>query len=143
MTDSSGTGKWIYERGEGRYKHCWNRPYAGFVPGGKGPVGKCSCTITRGIAEKTLNEGIPLAVDTARGETFPGKIYCVYEGAIYEAVPTMPGVSYHGYPWRGDLKGRASIPRRIMRELRDMAEQQGFSEEFRSWEKKYAKNRRF
>ena len=139
MTDSSESNEWVYDRGDGRFKHRWDRPYAGFVPGNKGSVGKCSCEITRDIAELVLNEGIPLPVDKGRGETFPKKIYCVYAGAIYEAVPTMPGVSYHGYPWRGDLKGRASIPRRIMRKLREMAEKQGFSEEFRSWEKKYTR----
>jgi hypothetical protein len=33
--------RWRYERGEGRYKHRWSNDYAGFEPGGKGPVGKC------------------------------------------------------------------------------------------------------
>jgi hypothetical protein len=130
---------WKYERGDGRFKHRWDRPYAGFVPGSKGQVGKCSCKITQSIAEKILNQGIPLPVDEMRGETYPKKMYCVHEGVIYEAVPTTPGISYHGYPWRGDLKGRTPIPRWIMRTLRKMAEQQGFAKEFRAWEKKYAR----
>jgi len=58
---------------------------------------------------------------------------------IYEAVPTLPGVSYHGYPWRGDLKGRTKILRSIIKKLRKIAEKDGCLQEFEKWEKTYGK----
>lgn len=33
---NEGFSEWKYDRGGGRYKHRWKKPYAGFVPGSKG-----------------------------------------------------------------------------------------------------------
>lgn len=139
VLDSKDSFKWHYDRGDGRYKHCWNKPYAGFVPGYKGSIGKCSCNITQDIAQNILNKGIPFFFVKKSGREYPRYIYCVYGGVIYEAVPTVPGISYHGYPWRGDLKGRTKIPHSIMKKLRKIAEEDGFLQEFDKWKKTYGK----
>lgn len=97
--------KWIYERGEGRNKHCWNQPRAGFVPGLRGQVGKCSNQITDAVATEL----------------------------IYVAVPTQPGKSYHGYPVRGPL------PRKLLKKLRQKAEETGCLKAFEKWVRDYIK----
>lgn len=66
--------RWLYDPGEGRYKHKWNRDEAGFDPSGKGPVGKCPNTMTREIAQQLLNDGLEVWEDgdvraSLRGES--------------------------------------------------------------------------
>ncbi len=51
--------KYLYDPGVGRFKHCWNKPYAGFEPGARGAIGKCANTISREMAQTLLDEGIP------------------------------------------------------------------------------------
>lgn len=99
-----------HDPGEGREKHRWGKPYAGFKPGSKGPVGKCSSLIDEERARELLNDGIALP-DNAGGN-HPRKIVNQFEGAIYLAVPTEPGKSYHGYPWRDDQQSPrvSSVP---------------------------------
>ncbi len=130
--------KWRYERGEGRRKHLWNKDYAGFHPSGRGPVGKCPRHITEKIAQQILNkEAIP--VYDGDGGQFPDRFYAVYKGVIYEAAPTQPGISYHAYPWRGDLPGRRKLSRRILRKLRQNADRKGERKELEKWLKKWLK----
>jgi hypothetical protein len=126
---------WKYERGEGRHKHRWKNDYAGFEPGDKGPVGKCPKSMTEDLATKILNQGVPYYDDP--GDQIPAKIYTVYKGVIYEAAPTMPGISWHGYPWRGDLKGRRPLPGKIIKWLRRQAEKTGHGNEFEQWLNNY------
>jgi len=135
MVDSHITTSWKYERGEGRHKHRWKNDYAGFEPGDKGPIGKCPRSITQELATEILNQGVPYYDDT--DDSVPAKIYAVYNGVIYEAAPTTPGVSWHAYPWRGDLKGRRALPSKIIRKLRKQAERTGYSKEFEQWLKNY------
>ena len=127
--------RWRYERGEGRYKHRWSNDYAGFEPGGKGPVGKCPSSIDEPLAEQILNTGIPFR--TSDQDQHPSRIYATYRGVIYEAVPTVPGLTYHGYPWRGDLPGRPPLPKRIMRYLKQQAQSSGYLREHKQWLKHY------
>lgn len=127
---------WRYERGEGRHKHRWNKDEAGFVPGDKGAVGKCPKSITEELATEILNQGV--AYFDRPDDLVPAKIYAVYKGVIYEAVPTQYGVSWHGYPWRGDLKGRRPLPSKIMRQLRKQSEESGYISEFEQWLRQYA-----
>jgi hypothetical protein len=54
---------WQYDPGEGKKKHAWDRDEAGFEPSGKGPIGKCPCSITRKFAEQLLNNGFPVYTD--------------------------------------------------------------------------------
>ncbi|ADH86538.1 hypothetical protein DaAHT2_1857 [Desulfurivibrio alkaliphilus AHT 2] len=126
---------WEYERGGHRYKHRWSKDCAGFEPGRKGAVGKCPCHIDDKLARQILNQGVPF-YDTEESP-FPAVIYAFYDGVIYEAVPTNPGSSYHGYPWRGDLPGRLRPPRRIFRQLEAVAQKAGQLREYRKWMKKY------
>jgi len=119
--------QWKYERGEGRTKHCWNKPYAGFVPGRRGQVGKCANTITDDIAQDLLRDGFPLD----DGGDWPEKLVNVYQGCVYMAVPTRPGQSYHGYPYRGRL------PMSILAKLECRAGESGYQQEFKRWKKKY------
>lgn len=128
--------KWLYERGEGRRKHLWSNDYAGFQDDNKSPIGKCPKHVTRQIAQRVLNEE---AVPVFDGEesTFPDRFYAVYKGVVYEAVPTRPGISYHAYPWRGDLPGRKGLPRCLLRKLRQEAERKGEIKELEKWLKKY------
>ncbi|MBV1790193.1 hypothetical protein KQ940_19220 [Marinobacterium sp. D7] len=127
--------EWKYERGEGRFKHRWCHDHAGFVPSRNGAVGKCPKSIDEALATEILNRGVPYY--DSPDDMWPAKIYTVYQGVIYEAVPTMPGVSWHGYPWRGDLKGRAPIPRKIQRKLKEIAMQSGHISEYEQWLKNY------
>ena len=128
--------EWIYERGEGRHKHRWKNDYAGFEPGHKGQVGKCPKSIDETTAQEVLNEGVPYY--RSQEDNVPEKIYCVYRGAVYELVPTQPGISWHGYPWRGDLPGRAPLPRKVRRQLEIKARESGYLEEYESWMKSYS-----
>jgi len=122
-------GKYLYERGEGRFKHCWNRPYAGFEPDKRGEVGKCSSKITNDVAQALLEDGVEFKIND--DDPHPDKIYNVFDGVPYVATITRPGVSYHGYPWRG------SIPMRILRELERRADAAGNSREFKNWVREF------
>lgn len=135
MNESYMVTQWRYERGEGRYKHRWNKDEAGFVPEDKGMVGKCPESITEELATKILNQGVPYFDDP--DDQIPAKIYSVYKGVIYEAVPTQLGISWHGYPWRGDLKGRRPLPAKIIRKLRQQSEESGYTREFEQWLTQY------
>ncbi|SRR6266702_4408524 len=123
--------KWAYERGEGRFKHCWSNPYPGFVPSQKGAIGKCPSTINDQVAQSLLNEGVPFFEYDE--DEYPSRIYSVYQGVIYEAVPTNPGVSYHGFPWRGRL------PKKIISLLEVKAKATGHDTEFKRWLKSNTK----
>lgn len=126
---------WEYERGEGRNKHRWNKDNAGFMPGDKGPIGKCPKSIDQALAEDILNKGIPICDED---DQHPSKIYTQYKGVVYEAAPTCPGKSWHAYPWRGDLPGRAPLPSKIKRHLEAMADKENYLKEYKAWMKQYS-----
>lgn len=117
--------KYLYDPGLGRFKHCWNEPHAGFVPGNRGAIGKCSNRITLQIAQSLLDDGIEYR--DSPDDRFPSAIYNVYEGIPYEAAPTEAGKSFHGYPWKG------TMARSILLELRRRAELTGHVNEFKRW----------
>jgi len=126
---------YLYDRGSGRFKHCWKRPFAGFEPTDEDQpinkqVGKCSSKIRQDDAQVLLDDGIPVKDQNDR---HPGIIYNVFEGIPYEAVPTEYGKSYHGYPWQGRM------PKVVLGRLRSRAEEQGFLSQFNSWVEKYGK----
>lgn len=125
-----------YERGEGRYKHRWNKDEAGFEPGKKGAIGKCHKSITQKIAEQLLQKGIPYYEQPE--DDYPTKIYSTYKGVIYEATPTTPNESWHGYPWRGDLKGRPSLTRKMKQQLKQLAIEENYLKEHEQWLKNYS-----
>ncbi len=122
----------VYERGEGRHKHVWKNDYAGFVPSGRGAVGKCASSISESIATGLLQSGVaesdPFDAECAEP---PTHIYNIYRGVPYVAVPTRPGASYHGYPYRGRLDPDVRAC------LRARAEQAGTLREFEKWLRVY------
>ncbi len=122
-----------YDPGEGREKHRWSKQFAGFKPGRKGPVGKCSSLIDEERARELLNDGIALP-DNAGGN-HPRKIVNQFAGAIYVAVPTEPGKSYHGYPWRDDQG--PTLPKSVLKKLEVRARAAGYLDEYNKWLKKY------
>lgn len=123
----------IYDRGDGRVKHCWNKDYAGFVPGARGQIGKCSNKITDAIATNLLRSGVydNRELKEMDGYRYPEEIYTVFEGAVYVAVPTRPGISYHGYPFKG------SLTKRIVAKLKDIAKDADCDRQFEKWVKEY------
>ena len=124
---------WLYERGDGRYKHRWNKDEAGFVLKNGAGVGKCHASIDENAATLLLRNGV---VYNAPGTDEPEHVYAVYRGVIYEAAPTRPGVSFHGYPWSGN-QGRPPLPPRILRDLKTRAEHEGYLREFAQWLKQH------
>jgi hypothetical protein len=125
---------WCYDPGDRRRKHRWGKDEAGFLDSPSGPVGKCHRSINHEIATKLLREGV---VYHAPGTDMPEHVYAVYRGVIYEAAPTQPGVSFHGYPWRGN-QGRPALPPRILRQLEQCAEAEGYGGAFKTWLKQYS-----
>lgn len=130
-----------YDRGEHRRKHCWGNDRAGFVSQDGNLVGKCPNTITDSIAETILNEAVaepdPFSIPGRTPSAWPRRLYGVYKGVIYEAVPTEPGKSYHGYPWRG-REGRGPLPAEVVDRLRELAEAERHLDEFESWLDQYS-----
>lgn len=126
---------WQYDPGEGKKKHAWNRDEAGFDPSGKGPIGKCHCSITREFAETLLNNGFSVFADG--DPDVPERIYNVYKGVVYEARRTEYGKSFHGFPWRGDKGISRRIPARIIKQLEARAKKANELREFKRWMKKY------
>lgn len=124
-------GRVQYERGEGRHKHRWKNDYAGFVPGKRGPIGKCHRSIDQATAERLLKSGFAPPSPYGDDEDPPEVVYNVYRGIPYLAVPTQPGSSYHGYPWRGRMAAS------VKNDLRARAERSGHLKEFQKWLKKY------
>jgi hypothetical protein len=126
---------YLYERGEHRKKHCWKYPHAAIQIDRGHLVGKCPNTLTDVLAETILRSAIeepdPFELP-GQAKSHPKRLYAVYEGVIYEAVPTNPGRSYHGYPWTR-REGRTQLPREIVAELRRRAKAQGHLEEFEDW----------
>ena len=130
-----------YERGEHRRKHCWNQDRADFVLQNGVLVGKCPKSITDAVAETVLNQAVaepdPFAVPGRAGNPWPKRLYGVYKGVIYEAVPTQPGKSYHGYPWRG-REGRGALPTEVVVQLRALADAEGYLKDFEAWLDQYS-----
>lgn len=124
-----------YERGEGRTKHRWKHDYAGFVPSGRGPIGKCHRSISQEIAEALLRRGVvEVSAYEDDDDGPPSRIYNVYRGVPYVAVETQPGRSYHGYPWRGRMAAS------VREALRSRAKRQGHEKDFEKWLKRYSEN---
>jgi hypothetical protein len=133
--------RYLYERGDHRRKHCWGNDRADFVFQSGVLVGKCPKSITDRIAEQVLNSAVaepdPFVVPGRVPDTWPKRLYGVYKGVIYEAVPTQPGKSYHGYPWRG-REGRGPLPEEVVNTLRELARAENHLEEFERWLSEYS-----
>lgn len=113
-------------------KHGWNERHAGFVESGAGLVGKCPSTMTREDAQALLDGAIPYSNSRSEGE-HPDRLYAVSDGVVYRAVPTRPGISYHGFPEHPSafVKGRRGME--IRQQLLDQAKNLGCVREVRRW----------
>lgn len=121
---------WRYEPDERpKRKHGWDKNEAGFVEEDGVPVGKCPKNMSIAEAEALLNEGVPLGADG--GDSAPRRIYAIHGGVLYRAVPTNPGVSYHGFPelpasfWR--------LPRRSRERVFEYARKRNMEKALRAW----------
>ena len=127
-TENQTEQKWKYDPGDDRHKHHWSHDYAAFAFKDGKWIGKCPNTITLDLAEKLLNEGIPL-FNPRKAIDAPNAIFNVHEGVIYKAVPTLPGYSYHGYP-------EIDMPNETFNQLLKRAEEKGCKKELIKWLKK-------
>lgn len=125
---------YFYDPAEHRIKHCSAEPLASFDENGSGVISKCPSTLSKVDAQALLQNGVPDMDDLQDGH--PKRIYAVYDGVVYQAVPTILGKSYHGYPWRG-RPGHNRLPRFVKRELERRASEQGCLKKFKDWMKQY------
>jgi hypothetical protein len=116
-----------YERGEGRFKHRRKNDEAGFVGSTRRPIGKCHKSISQRVAVGLLRSGVVARAVFDDEPEAPDEIFNVYRGIPYLAVPTVPGRSYHGYPWRGRMSPE------VRAELERRAQAQGQTAEFKRW----------
>jgi hypothetical protein len=89
---------WRYEPDETpKRKHHWSKNIAGVAEVKGARISKCPSDLTLADAELMLNDGIEWS--SARWPyDYPQRIYAVLNGDVYRATPTIPGVSYHGFP---------------------------------------------
>lgn len=122
-----------YDPAEHRVKHCWGETFAAFVEVGSGYVGKCPSTLSKEQAKELVNAAVyeGMLPTVSMRNLMPERVWNVYQGVVYEAVPTRTG-AYHGYPWRG-RPSRNRLPRPVLRTLHARAVEQGYEREFKDW----------
>jgi hypothetical protein len=82
--------KWLYEPDEDpKRKHHWTQDEAGFVTVGAIFVGKCPSSMSIQLAQTLLNTGIEWS-PKMWAEPYPQRMYCVCDGVLYRATPTIP-----------------------------------------------------
>lgn len=82
--------KWLYEPDEDpKRKHHWTQDEAGFVTVGAIFVGKCPSSMSIQLAQTLLNTGIEWS-PKMWAEPYPQRMYCVWDGVLYRATPTIP-----------------------------------------------------
>jgi hypothetical protein len=100
---------WTYQPDEKpKRKHHWDNTFAGFVALGGRKVGKCPKNFDPVLATSLLNAGINFFPHRWVPK-YPQRIYIVHQGVLYRASPTVPGISYHGYPETGQEYRRLPI----------------------------------
>ena len=129
--DEEQAPRWKYDPGESpKIKHGWSQDKAGFVRRDKGLIGKCPKGMTNGEAERLLNDGIPDS--SVRGDAeHPGRVYVVHDGVLYRAVPTLAGVSYHGFP--EDPKEFDRLDDDLQRRIWERAHSLGQEKALKTW----------
>lgn len=120
---------WRYDPGDGRCKHRWHYDYAGHVREGRRWVAKCPKSLHSDKAEAALNTGVEYH-DERDHQGHPSRIYAVIGGVVYRAMPTLAGISYHGFPERvRDLPPDKALEDAIL----DLAEREGTRKEVEKW----------
>jgi hypothetical protein len=131
---TSPTARWAYEAEEApKRKHAWSNSCPGFVKHRGALVGKCPHDLTTEEAERLLNTGLPYPSERW-GKDWPDRIYVVHEGAVYRAVPTVAGRSYHGFPELPSELRR--LPRTFRESLLSKARELGCEDQVRRWMRK-------
>ena len=121
---------WKYDPGVGRCKHRWNRDEAGHVWVGNRRVGKCPKSLRPEDAEAALNLGFEYFDERNTNDDYPSRIFAVVDGVVYRAMPTVPGVSYHGFPeLASDLPPDPELRRGILK----LADADGSRKEVERW----------
>ncbi len=120
---------WEYDAGDGRCKHLWHNDHAGYVVEGRRRVYKCPKSLHSAKAEAALNKGHEYH-DERGGDDHPSRIFAVIDGVVYRAMPTRPGISYHGFPERArELPPDEKLRTAIL----DLAEADGSRKEVEKW----------
>jgi hypothetical protein len=92
-------------------------------------VGKCPKSFGADQAEVALNSGFEY-YGRRDDEGHPGRIFAVVGGVVYRAMPTLPGVSYHGFPeLAADLPNDPVLHAAIL----ELADSDGSREEVQEW----------
>jgi hypothetical protein len=123
--------KWLYEADEDpKRKHHWRQNRAGFVTVGATFIAKCPNNMSIESAQKLLDTGIEWS-PKMWSESYPQRIYCVSDGVLYRATPTIPGRSYHGFP---EHPSKFPPGNRVLRnQLIELARERGCEHELRGW----------
>lgn len=122
----------VYDKGEGRFKHVGRKPYPEIVLNDgnpKKPVGKCPNNISAEKRQELLNGAI--AWPEGEDAEEPATLYAVHDGAVYEAMSSDDGATWHGYPFEGSLSGL------LIERLRMRAKEIGCEDGFKQWERKH------
>lgn len=120
-------------------KHKWAKAEPGFDYGNDNhPEGMCPSTIDRDTAERILRDGIPYSPQ-GWPKSHPKRVFNIYQGAVYKAVETIPGVSYHGFPCPGPRTHprKADMPKIIKEKLLERARERNCLAEIEAWFKEY------
>lgn len=116
---------------EPKRKHHWDRAEPGFVEVRSVLVGKCPSDLTIARAEALLQDGIPWNRPRTPDLGYPDAIYVVYDGAVYRAKPTRPGVSYHAFPELGSRL--RELPRQLKTRILEKARELGCDVGVQRW----------
>jgi hypothetical protein len=123
----------VYDKGEGRFKHVGRNPFPEIVLNNgnpKKPIGKCPNNISDTERQLLLDRAIPWPEGD---DEKPVNLYAVHQGAVYEAMSSDNGATWHGYPFAGSLSSR------LVEKLRGRAEEIGCGEGFKDWERNHLK----
>ncbi len=117
-----------YEPEEPKKKHHWDYPEAGFVVQHHVLCGKCPSDMSMAEAENLLSGAL---VFKRHPDGSPKRLYAVKDGVVYRAMPTLRGVSYHGFPERPSELRR--LPQAFRDQLLTRATELGCEDETREW----------
>ncbi|MEE3624505.1 hypothetical protein UCD39_10965 [Nitrospirillum sp. BR 11752] len=102
------------------------------------PEGMCPSTIKLDTAAEILRDGIPYSPQ-GWSKSHPKWVFNIYEGAVYKAVETVPGASYHGFPCPGPRTHprKPDMPKLIKDKLFERARERDCLADIEAWFGKY------
>lgn len=126
---------WRYEPESPKRKHHWDCDEPGFVelPRRGAPgcvrVSKCPASLTVDDCATLLSEAIPWS-PAGWTKSYPKRLYVVHRGWLYRAMPTQPGVSYHGFPEDPEA---GVVPESLHDRIRGVAREKSCELEIERW----------